>query len=181
MVLSRPPLAICFPSGLHATDMTLKLREVRSRINRNREKKTGKNSLARVPGHWALANVHFKIFDNYIIFEHMFINKKLPFRVVILTGIQINKRNIFFCYFPAVFIKKHICMSGQSILGKNNWKKEKMYPFECPVSVDWHSTFWNLLHLCHFRACIYQQKVTFSSSLSHGNSKQKHDFFFIFL
>jgi len=65
-----------------------------------------KNLLVRVPGLWALANVHFEIFDIYIIFEHMFINQKLPFRVVILTGIQINKRNMFFCYFPVVFIKK---------------------------------------------------------------------------
>ena len=40
----------------------------------------------------------------------MFINKKLPSRVVILTGIQINKRNMLFCYFPVVFIKKtHMC------------------------------------------------------------------------
>jgi hypothetical protein len=28
MVLSQLPLAICFPSGLHATELTLKLREV---------------------------------------------------------------------------------------------------------------------------------------------------------
>ena len=33
MVLSRLLLAICFPSGLHATDSTLKLREVSTRIN----------------------------------------------------------------------------------------------------------------------------------------------------
>ena len=59
-----------------------------------------------MPGLWALANVHFEIFDIYIIFEHMFINKKLPFRVVILPGVQINKRNKFFCYFPVVFIGK---------------------------------------------------------------------------
>ena len=38
MVLSPLPLAICFPSGLHATEFTLYLWEVRIRINRNREK-----------------------------------------------------------------------------------------------------------------------------------------------
>jgi len=54
-VLSKLPLAICFPSGLHATDMTLKLREVRRRINRHREENTGKNLLARVPGQGRLA------------------------------------------------------------------------------------------------------------------------------
>ena len=81
-----------------------------------------------MPGHWALANVHFEIFDIYIISEHKFINKKLPFRVVILTGIQINKRNMFFCYFPVVFIKKRTCESGRSILGKNNLQKEKRTP-----------------------------------------------------
>jgi len=39
MVLSQLPLAISFPSGLHATEGTLKLREVITRINRTREKK----------------------------------------------------------------------------------------------------------------------------------------------
>jgi len=42
MVLSQLPLAICFPSGLHATERTLKLREVITRINRTREKKIEK-------------------------------------------------------------------------------------------------------------------------------------------
>ena len=43
MVLSQLPLAICFPSGLHATERTLKLREVSTRINRTREEKIEKN------------------------------------------------------------------------------------------------------------------------------------------
>jgi len=55
MVSWTLPLAICFPSGLHATEETLKLREVRKRINRYIEKKTGKNLLARVPGQRRLA------------------------------------------------------------------------------------------------------------------------------
>jgi len=42
MVLSQLPLAICFPSGLHATEQTLKLREVITRINRTREEKIEK-------------------------------------------------------------------------------------------------------------------------------------------
>jgi hypothetical protein len=42
-------------------------------------------------------------------------------------------------------------------------------------------TCWNHLHLYHFRACIYQQKVLSSSSLSHGHSKQEHDFLLICL
>jgi len=42
MVPSQLPLAICFPSGLHATERTLKLREVITRINRTREKKIAK-------------------------------------------------------------------------------------------------------------------------------------------
>ena len=37
MVLSRLLLAICFPSGLYATERTLKLREVITRSNRTRE------------------------------------------------------------------------------------------------------------------------------------------------
>jgi hypothetical protein len=39
MVLSQLPLAICFPSGLYATERTLKLREVSTRINRTRKQK----------------------------------------------------------------------------------------------------------------------------------------------
>jgi len=42
LVLSQLPLAICLPSGLHATERTLKLREVSTRINTKREKKIGK-------------------------------------------------------------------------------------------------------------------------------------------
>jgi len=46
MVLPSLPLAICFPSGLHATEYTLKflkLQEVSTRINTNREKKIEKS------------------------------------------------------------------------------------------------------------------------------------------
>ena len=51
MVLSMLPLAICFPSGLHATAENLKSREVRTRINRSREGKFWKNLPIRVPPH----------------------------------------------------------------------------------------------------------------------------------
>jgi len=40
MVSSPLLLAICFPSGLHATEKTLRLSEVNKRIQRNREGKT---------------------------------------------------------------------------------------------------------------------------------------------
>jgi len=70
MVLSSLALAICFPSGLHATDLTLQSRAVSTRINRNREGKTRektiyqsvcpvkimeKNLQVRVPGQRRLA------------------------------------------------------------------------------------------------------------------------------
>ena len=44
-------------------------------------------------------------------------------------------------------------------------------------------TFWNLWHLNHFRAYVYQQKVTFSSSLYSQvfNSTKENVFFVIFL
>jgi len=70
------------------------------------ERKKWKKIQFRVPGHWALANVHFWNLWHLYHFRAYVINKKLPFRVVILTGIQINKRKMFFCYFPVVFIKK---------------------------------------------------------------------------
>ena len=102
MVLSRLQLAICFPSGLHATDSTLKLREVSTRINTKKGGKIWKNLPFRVAGqlaisrsraHRALANVHVEIIYIYIIFEHAFINNKFSLRVVYLTDTQ--NRNIF--------------------------------------------------------------------------------------
>ena len=80
-----------------------------------------KNLLVRVPSLWALANVYFEIFDIYIIFEHMFINKKIPFRVGTLTGIQINKRNMFFLLFSCRVHQKnaHVRVAGQ-FWGKKN-------------------------------------------------------------
>ena len=75
MVLSSLPLAICFPSGLHATERTLKLQEVRTRINRNIEEKTGKNLLARVAGHRALAKGHDEIMYIFMFLEHLFLKK----------------------------------------------------------------------------------------------------------
>ena len=42
-------------------------------------------------------------------------------------------------------------------------------------------TFGNLLHLCLFQACSYQQKVTYSSDLSYRHSKKEHVFFVIVL
>jgi len=72
-----------------------------------------------VPGHRALKNGHFEIFYIYVIFEQVFINKKLPFRVIDLTGTQ-NRNMIFLVFFSSIFIKK-------------------TYISEWPVSVDWHS------------------------------------------
>jgi len=55
MVLSPLPLKICFPSGLHAIEKTLKLQEVSTRINTNREEKIEQNLHVRVPGQRRLA------------------------------------------------------------------------------------------------------------------------------
>ena len=48
----------------------------------------------RVPPHRALINVPLETFYIYVIFKRVFINNKLPIRVVYLTGTQ--KRNMFF-------------------------------------------------------------------------------------
>jgi len=61
IVRSLLPLAIRFPSGLHATEKTLKLWQVRTRINKNREGYTRikeldlENVQVRVPGQRRLA------------------------------------------------------------------------------------------------------------------------------
>jgi hypothetical protein len=46
MVLSQLPLAICFPSGLYATERTLKSREIITQINRTREEKMKKLTIS---------------------------------------------------------------------------------------------------------------------------------------
>jgi len=99
MVLSSLALAICFPSGLHATDLTLKSQKVSTRINRKLEGKTS---------------------------------------------------------------------------GKKFTNQRARSPGTCK------STFGYFPHLNLFRACIYQQQVFVSSGLSHGHSKQEHDFLLFF-
>ena len=118
MVLSSLPLTIFFPSGLHATDLTLKLWEVWTRKNRSRESKTWKKIPIRVPGHWTLANVHFEIFDIQIILEHMFINKNLPFRVVYTHRYSTQQKKMFFLLFSCRVHQKnaHVRVAGQGRL-----------------------------------------------------------------
>jgi len=69
--------------------------------------------------HRAIAKVQFEIFYIHVIFEHVFINKKLPFQVVYLTGTQ-NRNIIYFLFFSSTVMKK-------------------TYESECPISVDWQS------------------------------------------
>jgi len=65
MLVSSLALTICFPSGLHATDLILKSQEVSIRINRNREGKARANfftiASARSDDR-ALARVRFSFF-----------------------------------------------------------------------------------------------------------------------
>ena len=64
-------------------------------------------------------------------------------------------------------------------------KQGKTYPPECLVTGLTNVHFppgthkrksWNLSNLLNFRACIYQQQVTFSSGLSHWRSREEHIF-----
>ena len=71
-----------------------------------------KNLPQRVPGHRALTNVYFEIFHSHIIFEHVFINKKLCFRVGCLTDTR--KGTCRFVYFSLAYSKKkRTSMSGR--------------------------------------------------------------------
>ena len=115
MVLSSLPLAICFPSGLHATELTLYLWEVRTRINRNQEEKLGGNTYSPefpVTGH---SKTDILNFLHYIIFEHVFAHQKLPFRVFCTQN-----RKYFVVIFSRISMKK-------------------THPCKWPVSVDWQS------------------------------------------
>jgi hypothetical protein len=64
MVPSPLPLAICFPSGLHATEKTLRLSEVNKRIQRSREGKTS-NLQIRVPGQGRFHKSRASITDHH--------------------------------------------------------------------------------------------------------------------
>jgi len=82
--------------------------------------------------------------------------------VVCLTGTRKGKSLLG--YFSLAYTKqKRTGLSARPITGQSPKFNLKSFTF------------------MSFRACIYQQKVTFSSDLSHGNSKQEHDFFDIFL
>jgi len=72
--VSQLPLAICFPSGLHATDVTLKLREVNTQINRTREGVLGKKLACPSARSASTGIQQFEIFYIHFIFEHVFIN-----------------------------------------------------------------------------------------------------------
>jgi len=70
IVSSKLPLAIFFPSGLHAIDKTLKLREVNTRINRKKQEKTREKYVpARVPGQGRLAISRLQVpnLDGFVI------------------------------------------------------------------------------------------------------------------
>ena len=73
-----------------------------------------------MPGHWALANVHFEIFDIQIILEHMFINKNLPFRVVYTHRYSTQQKKMFFLLFSRRVHQKnaHVRVVGHRALAK---------------------------------------------------------------
>ena len=121
MVLSTLPLAICFPSGLHATEKTLKLREVRRRINRNRETKTGENLLARVSGQRRLAISRLRVpnLDGHVI---------ATAGNLLSVGAQRHR--------PNTVIARNQYTNQQKKEVKNG---KKTYFSECPNSIDWQS------------------------------------------
>ena len=148
MVLSLLPLAICFPSGLHATDWTLKLWEVRTRINRSKEGKTWKNLPIPVPPQRRLAISRLRV-------------PNLDVLVLTATG------NLFSIGAPRHRQDPKIVRSQDTnqtetergkFEGKKIWKKtrtspsarsgrlaqqkmnlKKTYSNECPLSVNWQS------------------------------------------
>ena len=65
-----------------------------------------KNAHVRVAGHQALTNVNYEICDIYIIFERVFIIKKLSFRVVCLLGTR--KGTCILDYFSVAYSKKNV-------------------------------------------------------------------------
>jgi len=94
IVLSLLPLAICFPSGLHATEFTLYLWEVSTRINRNQEEKLGEK-LTR-PSARSLGTrkrtfgnlLHLRLFQACIYQQKVTYSRDLSYRT--------QKRNKFF-------------------------------------------------------------------------------------
>ena len=65
-----------------------------------------------MPGHRTLVKVHLETLYIYVIFKRVFINNKLPIRVVYVTGTQ--KGTCFFGYCSSILIKKLTVASGRS-------------------------------------------------------------------
>jgi len=119
MVMSELQLAICFPSGLHATEKTLKLWEVSTRINRNKEEKHEEKTYkfeCPVSGHsQTYIFVSFKLSS----FSIIHLSNKSTFSSG-RSQQHSQQEQDFAGYFPSKL-------------------RGKSYPPMWPVSVDWQS------------------------------------------
>jgi len=97
MVLSPLPLAILFPSGLHATDQTLKLREVNANQQKQRRKNLKKAYEFECPDTGHSQTYRFISFK-FEIFSMIYLSKKrhLFEKPVSLT---LTTRTYLFCLF----------------------------------------------------------------------------------
>ena len=114
MVVSQLPLAICFPSGLHATDLTLKLREVNTQINRTREEKNWKKTYLPewpVSVDWQSPDCESQI---------LMVSSPLPLAICFPSGLHATEKTLRFSE-----VNKRIQRSRE---GKT-WKKT--YKFGC--------------------------------------------------
>ena len=112
MVPSLLPLAICFPSGLHATGQTLNLREVNTRINRHKQKMLDNNLQTYRFIFWNLVHLYFfraHIYEQKVTFASGWSHR------------HSKQEYIFLSLFSLEYSYK------------------KTHPSEWPVSVDWQS------------------------------------------
>jgi len=115
MVLSTLPLAICFPSGLHATEKTLQLQEVNTRINTNREEKIEKTYRFECP---VSVDWHSPDCESQILM----VSSTLPLAIFLPSGLHATEETLK--------LRQVIIRINRSREG-NTWKKT--YKCECPV------------------------------------------------
>ena len=154
----------------------------------------GKNLLGRVPGHRAVGIGFVFIFipPSIVLARALrIIHRVPPHRRLAISRLRVPNLDGFVSATagnllsigaphhrpdPEITRSHHTNQQAErEILGK------KLTPPSARSPSTRKRTFGNLLHLCHFQACIYQQQVTNSRGLSYRHSKKEHVFFVIVL
>jgi len=153
MVPSLLPLAICFPSGLHATGQTLNLREVNTRINRHKQKMLDNNLQTYRFIFWNLVHLYFfraHIYEQKVTFASGWSHR------------HSKQEYIFLSLFSLEYSYK------------------KTHPSEWPVTGHSQTYILKSFTFLYFSGIVSQKKPRFRMAGHTGALRQEHDFVVIF-